>query len=140
MNMQQKRVIGLGSVVVLAVAAWVGIRLLPDTETIVEELPPSLSNITAKYVTSSKEVVIGWQVENVEISESNTGVRYDYVSHNTTTVTSESYPLVGFPKKHDERFEARIPVTNEEELFYRIQLSHNNEFLWSDEGIILILE
>ena len=140
MNRQQKRIIGLGSIVLLAAAAWFGIRSLPEKKVPVIALSPSLSNISATYTTSSNEVVINWQIENVDVSELNTGVRYDTISHGTTTAISESYPFVQFPKKTDSGFEARILITDEEEVFYRIQLSYNNEFLWSDEGTILVIE
>lgn len=125
---------------VLVVAAWIGIRALPSSEEGIDVVPPSLSNISATYATTTKEVIISWEVENLKASPLNTGVRYDTVSHGTTTATSESYPLVEFSKKTENGFEVRIPITDEEELFYRIQLSHDNEFLWSDEGNILILE
>lgn len=140
MNRQQKRLIGLGSIMVLVIAVWVGIRYLPENEVVIEVIPPALSNISATYVTSTNEVIIVWQVDNIEVSPLNTGIRYDTVSNGTTTATSESYPLVKFSKLTDEGFEVRIPITSEDELFYRIQLAHDNEFLWSDEGNILILE
>ena len=137
---KQQRIIGLGSVVILVATVWFGISRLPSATEEKELLPPSLSNISADYVTSTSEVVISWSVDNIEISEFNTGVRYDATSHSTSTATSESYPGVQFPTKTNTGFEARIKVGDEDEFFYRIQVSHNNEFLWSDEGVVLILE
>jgi hypothetical protein len=139
--MMRKRLIGFGGIVLLIIAVWIGIGLLPSDK--VEEemvLPPKLSPISAEYVTSTDEVIIRWDIENVDIHPLNTGVRYDVISHGTTTATSETYPQFLFSTKIDNGFEARIDVSELEKFYYRIQVADNNEFLWSDEAQVLIVK
>lgn len=140
MNRTNKRAVGLSVVAVLVAAAWFGIQKLPEEDKKPQGPDPSLSNITAQYVTSTNEVVIGWQIDAVEISEYNTGVRYGDESHNSQDVVSSSYPEVQLATKTDSGYEVRIPITEIDEFFYRIQVSHNDEFFWSDEGIVLIFD
>ena len=136
--MTKKQLIGFSILVILVGGVWFGTRFLPSSVVEKEQLPPRLSGISAEYVTSTAEVVIRWDVENVDIPALNTGVRYATTSKDVVTTTSETYPEVVFAKRIGDRFEARIDAVNLSGFFYRIQIAHNNEFLWSSEGEVLL--
>lgn len=139
--MVQKRIIGYSILVLLVAGALFGIfNLRSEKEAEDQVLEPKLSSISAEYVTSTDEVVIRWDVENVEVSELNTGLRYATTSQSDAELTSETYPSFVFSKRVDSLYEARVDVSTLEDFFYRIQVAHNNEFLWSSEGEVLLTQ
>jgi hypothetical protein len=100
-------------------------------------IPPEIQVKDAFYASSTNEMVIIWSIENIQYFPiNNTGIRYDSVSHATTTPTSLTYEKVKLPPElnSDGNFEIRIDFEDAEELFFRVQAKLDTEgFLWSNE-------
>jgi len=103
-----------------------------------EKLPPPFIAIKEDfYATTTNELVVAFDVLNPGyLPNMNIGIRYDDISHATSTPSSETYEGVKLPpaEQADGGYEFRVPFDNSEVIYYRIQVApFQGEFIWSDE-------
>lgn len=139
-NVDKRIITVLGVIIVLVVGLagyWFFLRVDKGDGVKPEEpkLPPEIIITSASLATSTNELTVAWNIINRDIIKYNTGLRYDFISHATTTPNSETYPQIKFPPEINSSgdFEVRVDMEDKEEIFYRIQVAFDNEFLWSDE-------
>lgn len=100
-------------------------------------LPPFVVIQDDFYTTSTDELVVVFNIVNPSyLPDMNIGIRYDGVSHATTTPSSDTYEGVKLPPTKNSLgdYEFRVPFRDNDSIYYRIQVApFQGEFIWSEE-------
>lgn len=102
--------------------------------------PPVVVITNDFYATTTDELVVQFDVVNPGyLPDMNIGIRYDGISHATTTPRSDTYAEVKLPpiKREGGGYEFRLPFKDYDTIYYRIQISpFQGDFIWTDEQSI----
>ena len=135
---------GIVILVVLIALFIINVKKTAENGAIFKPVDPKIVIIDSYIATSTKEFTVIWQISNIpDLPQVQTGLRYDFTSHATTSPLSSTYAKFVFPPKKDSlgNFSATASLEKNKEIFFRVQVQplHTDEFFWSEEQRIFLM-